>query len=206
MPRIRSIRKGPPSEKFIRDPCAEAPGDEVLLAPLAALYRHLLPPGGAILDIMSGCLCHLPPDIAYGRVVGIGTDPEMLAQNPFLDDWYVLDLNRDPALPLGTGEFEGATICVGLHCLTRPVEVLREIGRVLRPGAPLVIAFSRRAFGSRAIACWRMLNTDERFHVLRCHFAEAGNWNECECRSCCKTSPAEPLYAVIARSRGNGAG
>lgn len=203
MPRVR---KGPPSEQFIRDPCGMAPGDEILFGPLASLYRRLLPAGGAILDVMSGCLCHLPPDLPFRRVVGIGTDAKTLAQNPFLDDWRVLDLNRDPALPFVTGEFEAATICTGLHCLTRPIEVLREIGRVLQPGAPLIIAFSRRAFGSRAIACWRMLDADERFHLIRRHFAEAGNWGECECRSCCKTNPADPLYAVIARSRGDRTG
>jgi len=199
MPRIP---KGVPSGEFYSEPRRVAPGDERVFSPLAALYRRLFPPEGAVLDLMSGCLCHLPPEATYRRVTGIGFDAETLAGNPFLDDWRVQNLNLEPHLPFASGEFEGAAICSALPCLTRPIEVLREVGRVLRPGAPLVIAFSRGSFGARTLACWRMLDTDGRFKVIRHYLAEAGNWGECDCHSCCKTERPDPLYAVVARSTG----
>ena len=58
-----------------------------------------------------------------------------LAENPFLDEWRVQDLNRNPRLPFATAEFDGATICVAIQHLTRPGEVIREVGRVLKPGS-----------------------------------------------------------------------
>jgi len=43
------------------------------------------------------------------------------------------------------------------------VAVLREVARVLRPGAPLVISFSNRCFWTKAVAVWRAL--DESGHA-----------------------------------------
>src|SRR5215471_19133894 len=81
---------------------SEFPGaiqiDAAAIAAITELYREILPPGGAILDLMSGWVSHLPPEIPYSRVVGIGVNADELAENPFLDDWHVQDLNRNPHL------------------------------------------------------------------------------------------------------------
>src|SRR5437763_13365642 len=117
----------------------EAPFSQIDGAAIAAvtdLYREMLPPGGAILDVMSGWVPHLPPEAPYRRVVGIGIDQCALLENPFLDEWRVQDLNANPALPFGTGEFDGATICGAIQYLRRPGQGIRDIARVLRPGAP----------------------------------------------------------------------
>src|SRR6266852_3580387 len=127
----------------------ERPGMTTSPAPL---------PGDAFLDLMSSWVSHLPPEVAYARVAGVGMNAEELAENPFLDEWYVQNLNREPRLPLGDGEFDGAAICVSIQYLVRPVEVLREVARVLRPLAPLVITFSNRCFPTKAIACWRLFD------------------------------------------------
>ena len=88
-----------------------------LLAAITDLYREILPEGGSILDVMSGWVSHLPPEIPYSRVVGIGANACELAENPFLDEWRVQDLNCDPRLPFAGGEFDGATLCVAVHQL-----------------------------------------------------------------------------------------
>jgi ubiquinone/menaquinone biosynthesis C-methylase UbiE len=69
-------------------------------------------------------------------------------------------LNREQRLPFGDGEFDGAGICVSIQYLTRPVEVIREVGRVLKPGAPLVITFSNRCFPTKAVRAWLTLDDD----------------------------------------------
>ncbi len=183
----------------------EAPFPQIDGAAIAAvtnLYREMLPPGGAILDVMSGWLPHLPPEAPYRRVVGIGSDRRAMAENPFLDEWRVQDLNGSPALPFAPGEFDGATLCAAIQHLARPGEVIREIGRVLKPGAPLIVTFSNRCLATKPIACWCLL--DEAGHlclVAQC-FAEAGNWADIRCLD--KTPPGggQPLYAVIGRSLG----
>src|SRR5262249_37198119 len=91
--------------------------DAAAVPAVTVLYRGVLPPGGALLDVMSGWVSHLPPEAPYRRVVGIGIERRALAENPFLDEWRRQDLNRDPILPFGTGEFDGATICAAVQYL-----------------------------------------------------------------------------------------
>ena len=74
--------------------------DGAAIAAVTDLYREVLPAGGAILDVMSGWISHLPPEAPFRRVVGVGVDRRALAENPFLDEWRAQDLNHDPVLPL----------------------------------------------------------------------------------------------------------
>ena len=73
--------------------------DGAAIAAVTDLYREVLPTGGAILDVMSGWVPHLPPEAPYRRVVGIGIEQRALVENPFLDEWRLQDLNRNPILP-----------------------------------------------------------------------------------------------------------
>src|SRR5947209_19900356 len=84
--------------------------DGAAIAAVTNLYREILPPGGAILDVMSGWVSHLPPETPFRRVVGIGTDRQALAENPFLDEWRGQNLKSKPILPFSPGELDGATM------------------------------------------------------------------------------------------------
>jgi SAM-dependent methyltransferase len=189
-----------PDEEFYRLPRFVRHIDARAISRVTELYRRHFPCGGAILDLMSSWVSHLPPEADYARVVGIGMNGQELSENPFLDEWYVQNLNRDPHLPFGDDEFDGAAICVSVQYLTRPVDVLREIGRVLRPGAPLVITFSNRCFHTKAIACWRMLDGDGHIKLVSHYLAQAGNFYDVSACNPCLMSDGDPLYAVIARS------
>jgi SAM-dependent methyltransferase len=176
--------------------------DAAAIAAITDLYREILPPGGAILDLMSGWVSHLPPEIPYSRVVGIGVNARELAENPFLDEWHVQDLNRNPRLPFATAEFDGAAICVSVQHLTRPCEVIREAGRALKPGAPLVVTFSNRCVPTRAIACWCLLDDAGHLCLIARHFVQAGNWTDIRCLDRTPAGCGDPLYAVIGLSLG----
>jgi SAM-dependent methyltransferase len=176
--------------------------DAAAIAGITDLYREILPPGGAILDLMSGWVSHLPPEIPYSRVVGVGSNTRELAENPFLDDWHVQDLNQDPALPFTNGEFDGAAICVSVQHLTRPCEVIRETGRVLKPGAPLIVTFSKRCVPARAIGCWCLLDDTGHLCLIAQHFVQAGNWADIRCLDRTPPGGGDPLYAVVGLSLG----
>jgi SAM-dependent methyltransferase len=190
-----------PDELFYREPRFVTHIDAPAISAVTELYRQYFPPEGAILDLMSSWVSHLPPEACYSRVVGIGMNARELEENAFLDEWRVQNLNRDPILPFADGAFDAAAICVGVQYLTRPAEVLREVGRVLKPGAPLIIAFSNRCFPTKAIACWCLLDDEGHVLLLGRYLAEAGNWRDARCWHHCPDL-GDPLHAVIAFSRG----
>ena len=199
----------PAAAEVAHDPifAREAPYTRIDGAAIAAvtnLYREVLPAGGAILDVMSGWVPHLAPEAPYRRVVGIGLERRALAENPFLDEWRVQDLNRNPFLPFAASEFDGATICAAIQYLARPAEVLRDIARVLRPGAPLIVTFSNRCVATKAIGCWCLHDETGQLCLVAQHFAEAGNWADIRCLDRTPPQGGVPLYAVIGRSLGAG--
>jgi hypothetical protein len=176
--------------------------DATALAAITELYREVMPAGGAILDVMSSWVSHLPPEIHYRRVAGLGIDACVLAENPFLDEWRVQDLNRDPHLNFAGGEFDGAAICGAVQHFTRPAEVIREIGRVLKPGSPLVVTFSNRCLCTPATGCWRLFDETGQLGLVARYFAEAGNWTDIRCLDRTPPGDGAPLYAVIGKSLG----
>jgi Methyltransferase domain len=201
----------PPAVPAVADPLSDlrlareasfARIDRAAIAAVTNLYREMLPAGGAILDVMSGWVPHLPPEAPYRRVVGIGLERRALVENPFLDEWRVQDLNSRPTLPFSTGEFDGATICAAIQHLARPGEVIRDIARVLRPAAPLIVTFSNRCVATRPIACWCLLDEAGHLCLVAQYFAEAGNWADIRCLDRTPPGGGQPLYAVIGRSLG----
>jgi SAM-dependent methyltransferase len=177
--------------------------DDAAIAAVTHLYGELFPPGGAILDLMSSWVSHLPPAVDYRRVVGLGMNQAELDANPRLHERIVQNLNRDSRLPFADAEFDGAGICVSVQYLTQPVAVFREVGRVLRPGAPLVVTFSNRCFPTKAIAIWQALDDRGHGQLVRRYFEEAGNWTDISVldRSS-RRWRGDPLYAVVGRSNG----
>jgi SAM-dependent methyltransferase len=116
---------------------------------------------GKVLDLMSSWVSHFA--VAPEELVGLGMSEPELAANPALASFVVADLNADPRLPFADAAFDGATCCVSVDYLTRPLEVFAEVARVLRPGAPFVCTFSNRCFPTKAIRGW--LATDDAEHV-----------------------------------------
>ena len=126
-----------------------------------------------------------------------------LQRNERLDSYVVQNLNANPRLPFGDTEFDGCGICVSIDYLTRPVEVLQEVGRVLKGGAPVVITFSNRCFPTKAVAVWHQLDDQGHVRLVERYLHEAGNWSNVQSLD---RSPrrlfSDPLYAVIGQSAG----
>ena len=192
-----------PDEDFYRAPRLVTHIDDRAIAAVTQLYRQFFPPGGAILDLMSSWVSHLPPEVEYGRVVGLGMNEVELRENPRLDAYVVQDLNADPTLPFGDGAFDGVGCCVSIDYLTRPVDVLRQVGRVLKVGAPTVVSFSNRCFPTKAVAIWHRLDDRGHMRLVESYLQEAGNF--ANVRSLDRSPRrmfSDPLYAVIGTSTG----
>ena len=83
------------------------------------------------------------------------------------------------------------------------MEVLREVGRVLKVGAPLAITFSNRCFPTKAVEIWHRLDDRGHMRLVESYLEEAGNFRDIRSLD---RSPrrlvGDPLYAVVAESTG----
>ena len=129
-----------------------------------------------VLDLMSSWISHLPEDTGAIRLTGLGMNAEELAQNPRLDERIVHDLNATPVLPFPDNRFDVAMCSVSIEYLVQPVAVLRELGRVLKPGGAAIITFSDRWFPTKAIALWTELHPFERMGLVLEYFRQAGGF------------------------------
>jgi SAM-dependent methyltransferase len=173
--------------------------DEGAIAALRNLYDDFLPKSGAILDLMSSWRSHLPDGLVRSgvQVTGLGMNAEEMAANPQLTDHVVHDLNVNPVLPFADTSFDAAICAVSVQYLTRPVEVFREVGRVLKSGAPFIVSFSNRCFPTKAVAVW-LYGTDEQHRLLvRDYFTRAGIWQDISDRAY-QPVGSDPLFAVWA--------
>ena len=194
---FQRLDEGPDAE-FYAVPRFVTHIDDGAIAAVTALYREYFPPGGTVLDLMSSWVSHLPDDVRYRKVVGLGMNADELRANPRLDAWVIHDLNAEPRLPFADGEFDAAGCCVSIDYLVRPVEVLRDLGRVLRPGAPVVITFSNRRFPTKVIALWESLDDDGHAALVSHYLRSAAVWTA---PLALDRSPAagDPLFAVVGR-------
>lgn len=171
--------------------------DDAAIATVTQIYRGTLPAGGTVLDLMSSWVSHLPDDVSYEAVVGHGMNAEELAANPRLSRWFVQDLNAEPTLPLQDDMFDGACLCVSVQYLQRPVDVFREVRRVLRPGAPFVVAFSNRCFPTKAVAIWQSLAGPDQQRLVGAYLRAAG-FTDVGGESATPVH-GDPLWVVIGR-------
>ncbi len=174
--------------------------DDRAIAAVGALYEHLGLGGTTVLDLMSSWISHFRPGAEPNELTVLGMNAEELEANPLATDSVIQDLNVDPILPFVDASFDNATCCVSVDYLVRPVEVFRDVARVLRPGGWFVVTFSNRLFPTKAIRGW--LNTDSVGHcrIVESYFANAGGFDEPtpQLRTPL-TAPGDPLFAVFAR-------
>jgi SAM-dependent methyltransferase len=197
---LRAFAKADPSPDtiFYAEPRFVTHIDDGAIAAVTGLYHTLFSPGDTVLDLMSSWVSHLPDEVAYAEVIGHGMNAAELAANPRLDRWFVQDLNRDPLLPLADACVDAAGMCVSIQYLQRPVEVLREVARVLRPSGVVAVTFSNRCFPTKAVAVWQGLDGPAQCELVSLYLRRAGFANV-EAWELIPTKHwgRDPLWAVI---------
>jgi SAM-dependent methyltransferase len=190
-----------PDENFYREPRLVTHIDDATIAALTQVYRELVPAGAHVLDLMSSWVSHLPPDVDYGRVIGLGMNRVELAENPRLTSFLVHDLNCCPELPFANATFDAVLNAVSIQYLTSPVEVFASVGRVLRAGGIHLVATSHRMFPTKAVAAWHSLAPGDRLRLIGTYFELAGGF---EPPHLIDRSPrgADPLWIAVARRSG----
>ena len=118
--------------------------DDGAIAAVTQYYRKTLPAGADVLDLCSSWVSHLPKEVQFGRVVGVGMNARELEANEQLTEWVQADLNASPRLPFEDASFDACLNVVSVDYLNQPKEVFEEMHRVLRPGGQAVMSFSNR--------------------------------------------------------------
>jgi SAM-dependent methyltransferase len=137
--------------------------DDRAIAAVGSFYEQL---GitGSVLDLCSSWISHFhrPPR----ELVALGMNGAELAANPMATDQVIQDLNTTTALPFPNARFDAVTCCVSIDYLVRPIDVLVECARVLRPGGHLAITFSNRCFPTKAIQGWLATGDEDHCNIV----------------------------------------
>ena len=172
--------------------------DDGAINALREQFALLLPPGGVYLDLMSSWRSHLPDTLKPARVIGLGMNSEEMRDNPQLSRHVVHNLNIDPTLPFEATAFDAAFCTVSVQYLTQPVEVFREVSRVLKPGAPFDVSFSNRCFPTKAVAVWQSTTDAQHLALVTHYFEDAGGWSDITAWQK-RNASSDPLYIVWAK-------
>ena len=173
--------------------------DEQAIETVGQLFLDLIPPGASVLDLMSSWRSHWPEGHAKNRMVGLGLNAEEMADNPELDEYTIHDLNREPILPFEDESFDAVVLTVSAQYLTRPVETVQQVNRVLRTGGVFIVTFSNRMFPTKAVRAWRESTDQGRMELVTSYMESAGDFGEIRADfvNPDRSPPADPVFAVV---------
>ena len=137
--------------------------DDNAIDTVSAVFRDFIPADSVVLDFMSSWRSHWPQDHLKRRLVGLGLNAEEMIDNPDLDEHIVQNVNQNPCLPFRDNLFDAVVITVSVQYLTKPIEIFRELNRVMKENGVLIVSFSNRMFPTKAVNIWR--NTDDKGHL-----------------------------------------
>ena len=185
---------------FYTNPRLVKHNDENACQVLKDYYDQFLKDGDAVLDLMSSWVSHLPDHKYYSRVSGQGMNQIELQNNSQLTDFHIQNLNNEQQLPYGNEEFDLCTIAVSVQYLTSPIQVFREIYRVLKPNGTCCVSFSNRMFPTKAILAWRMFTGEDHCRLVSWYFEMTKAFHEIQSEQLvCENSSFDPLYVVISK-------
>lgn len=174
---------------------------------LQEYYGSVIQRSDSILDLCTSWTSHLPSNLYPKHNLGIGMNLNEMEKNKHLTGHVVHDLNTNPAIKHVDSKSMDVVICnVSVDYLVKPVEVFREMHRVLRDGGTAHMAFSNRCFPDKVIGKWLNMNEQEQRHWVGGYFYASGGWTDVEEVILREASTAffgmtnrDPLYVVRAK-------
>jgi len=94
------------------------------------------------------------------------------------------------------------TCVVSIDYLIHPIEVLKEVRRVLKPGGKMIVSQSNRCFPTKAIAMWLQMNDRQHLELINGYFQYAGGFKPRKAYDITATLPSggyrDPMFIVEA--------
>lgn len=138
------------------------------------LYADIISGGSRVLDLMSSWESHLPSSMSEIDLSGLGMNVSELEANQRLTDRIIHDLNITSSIPYASESFDSVVCTASVEYLIKPIEVFKEILRILKPGGHFIITFSNRWFPTKAIMLWSELHEFERLGLVVEYFRQSG--------------------------------
>ena len=134
----------------------------------------------------------------------LGMNPLELQFNDQLTGGYeAKNLNEDTKLPYEDNSFDVVTCVVSIDYMVQPIEILKEVHRVLRPGGKVIVSQSNRCFPTKAIAMWLNMNDRQHLELINGYFQYAGGFEPRKAFDITATLPnngyRDPMFIVEAR-------
>lgn len=165
-----------PDSLYYRQPVETNLLSDQAMRELRLIMPSLLGDPESVLDLMAGVRSHIGEVGAH--VTGLGMNLDELERNPQVDSPVVHDLNRSQTLPFKDRTFDAVVCTVAVQYMIQPVETFREVGRVLKPGGPFVVAFNARMFEDKAILAWRASDENAHCRLVTTYFEESGAFGD----------------------------
>jgi len=191
---------------FYQSPRLVYHADNDCLQRLTDIYAALIPSGCSILDVGSSWVSHLPQDVKYEQVVGVGMNEAELRSNHMLDQYFVLDVNDNQNLPFDSASFDAVLLAFTIQYLTHPERLLAEIKRILRDDGVVIISWTKHCFRSKAISAFLDRDEEGRMKFVQDLLVHAGYTVNVHRSSILNREfrGSDPLYALSARKSAPG--
>tara|TARA_Y100001933_G_scaffold259157_1_gene308438 strand:- start:17 stop:676 length:660 start_codon:yes stop_codon:yes gene_type:complete len=134
---------------------------------LTNIYDKEFCNNSTILDLMSSWDSYLPKTKKYKRVIGHGLNKEELERNKILDKYWIQNFNKDQNIPLENESIDYCLMIAAWQYLQYPENIATEISRILKNNGKLIIAFSNRAFWTKAPNIWTNSDENQRVDYVR---------------------------------------
>jgi SAM-dependent methyltransferase len=131
-----------------------------------------------ILDLMASWDSHIPQSVNPSKLIGLGLNENELSENYGLSEFIIHDLNNDPRLPFSDDYFDVVVNTVSVDYITKPVQLFKEVHRILKPGGLFLVTFSNRFFPPKVVKVWRESSEDERVILVEEFFRMAGGFEK----------------------------
>ena len=142
-----------PDTVFYKNPrFTEHVDDNAVQTMTKFISNDVLKENDSVLDLCSSWTSHIEKSAAekltLQRISGLGMNEEELKANTVLNDYTLVDLNANPnvVLPYDDSSFDVVLCQLSIDYLIHPLNVMKEVRRVLKSGGKVVILFSNRLF------------------------------------------------------------
>jgi len=150
--------------------------DDFAIKKVKSIFSRFLQPNTKILDLMSSWVSHLPTIFEKNKIVGLGLNNEELRYNKNLSDYVIHDLNLNFQLPFIENEFDAVICTSSIEYLIQPIEVTKEVVRILKPEGVFITTISDRWFNGKEILIWSDLHAFERLGFVLDLYLKCGNF------------------------------